>query len=165
MTDSTAAIGRLMLVWMLIIGIGVWFIQGWLDKQYNPNAGVIQSSEQELTLQPNRHHQYMVDGQINNVAVIFLVDTGATNVAIPAGLASQAGLQAAGEHLVTTANGAVIVESTTIERLDIGGIKLKHIRADINPHMDEDLVLLGMSAIRHLNLSQRGDAIVFSIAQ
>ena len=163
MTDNTAALGRLMLIWMVIIGVGVWFIQAWLDKQYNPNAGVIKSSANELVLQPNKYYQYMVDGQVNNTPVTFLVDTGATNVSIPAGVAERAGLKGVGENLVTTANGAIIVQSTVIPRLSIGGIQLQQIRANINPHMDENLVLLGMSAIKHLNLSQRGDAIVFRV--
>lgn len=159
--DSTASMGRLMLVWAAIIGVAIVLLQHWLDKKYQPNAGVTVNAQQQLRLQPGLHHQYYVDGAINGVDVRFLVDTGASQVAVPAALARDAGLEPRGTYIARTANGDVQVAATRIAHLVVGGFELRNIEASINPTMDDDLVLLGMSAIKYLRLSQEGDTIIF----
>ena len=59
--------------------------------------------------------------------------------------------------LVSTANGTVTVYATTLDEINIGEIKLRDIKADINPHMDGDEILLGMSFLKHLSVIHQGD--------
>ena len=48
-------------------------------------------------------------------------------------------------------------DSATIAELQIGDILLTGVRASINPAMTGNTVLLGMSALRHVEFTQRGD--------
>ena len=47
--------------------------------------------------------------------------------------------------------------ATTLDVVSIGEIKLYDIKADINPHMDGDEILLGMSFLRDLSITHKGD--------
>lgn len=110
----------------------------------------------EVRLQGNRGGHYLTGGYINGEPVTLLLDTGATMVAVPAGLASELGLRRGPAFMVTTANGMAESFRTRIDRLQIGDIELRDVDAAIVPGMGSDDVLLGMSALRQLDFSQRG---------
>ena len=95
-------------------------------------------------------------GRINGATVQFLVDTGATEVSVPAGVARGLGLAKGLAQSVQTANGVIATYSTRLDRVELGTIQLRDVRAHINPHMRSDEVLLGMSFLRNLELVQRG---------
>jgi len=57
---------------------------------------------------------------------------------------------------VQTANGMVTVYKTEIEQLSIGNIFLYNVAAHINPAMKSDAILLGMSALKKVEFSQKG---------
>jgi aspartyl protease family protein len=42
----------------------------------------------------------------------------------------------------------------------IGDIKLTNVSAHINPSMDFDEILLGMSALKQIEFTQRGDTLI-----
>ena len=86
-----------------------------------------------------------------------MLDTGATNVAIPAHLADKLNLQRGHRHQVMTANGIAEAFGTRINTLTIGDILLRDIRASINPSMAGNEILLGMSALKQIEFTQRGD--------
>ena len=54
-----------------------------------------------------------------------------------------------------TANGVVTAYATRLQRVELGEIALTDVRAHINPGMRGDDVLLGMSFLRQLDLTQR----------
>ena len=90
----------------------------------------------------------------NNSKVTLLIDTGATSVAIPAKLQKKLNLPNVRPIMAYTANGSVEVETTVINELNIGDIKLYNIEATLNPSMDyTDEILLGMSALKQLDVS------------
>ena len=86
----------------------------------------------------------------------FLVDTGATDVAIPESIANQAGLPKGEARQAATANGIVNVYSTKVASLTLGNISLYDIDASITPSMFNDTILLGMSALSEIDFSQVG---------
>lgn len=90
----------------------------------------------------------IVNGTINGVAMRFVVDTGATFVAIPTALAQQAKL-IPDDHMITaqTANGAVQVHTTTINTLHVANISRQQVAATIQDisTTEPKLGLLGMS--------------------
>lgn len=134
-----------------------------LENQTNPNqtpaSYETQSGVREVVLERNRQGHYVSGGYINGIAVTFLLDTGATDVAIPAALAEQAGLKAGRETLASTANGVIKVYSTRIEELRLGNIRLRNISASLTPSMSGNTILLGMSALQKLDFSQRGSTL------
>ncbi len=161
-------VGLGMLVGAFAIGLGLLtlFFDGYLDRQQNPNqrpiSQVTADGQIEVILQRNRQGHYVAGGQINNSDATFLLDTGATDVVIPEMLANRAGLQRGAPMQAMTANGVVTVYSTRIDELRLGDIQLRDVRASINPAMSGDTVLLGMSALRQVEFTQRDGTLTLS---
>ena len=88
------------------------------------------------------------------------MDTGATDVAVPAHLANRLQLKAGREGLASTAKGVVRVAESTINTLRIGDIVVRNVKANLNPGMQDDHILLGMSVLRQLEFTQRGDWLI-----
>jgi len=128
--------------------------QQWHNPNQTPVAQEQQDGPREVILQRNRQGHYVTSGQINGREVTMLLDTGATEVVIPAHLESKLRLKRGFAGFANTANGQIKVYSTRIKRLQIGNIILYDVPASINPHMTGDL-LLGMSALKQVEFSQR----------
>ena len=160
--DSTNKIAKLFvwLAWIIAIALLMYFFQGVLDKQYNPNSqpqvSLNSSGQAEVVLQQNKQGHYVTLGSINESPVTFLLDTGATQVSIPAHIADELQLESFGSYPVRTANGTVTVYKTQIDQLSIGNIFLYNVAAHINPAMKSDAILLGMSALKEEEFSQKG---------
>ncbi len=153
--------GMIVFAWLLVLGILSAYFSGWLGEQRNPNQSVetaiTAGGEREVVLKQNRYGHYVASGHINGVEATFLLDTGATDVSVPADLAETAGLQAGPPARAQTAAGVITTRMTRIDRVRLGGIVLENVRAHINPRMRGDEVLLGMSFLRQLEFTQRGD--------
>ena len=160
--DSTNKIAKLFvwLSWILAIALMMYFFQDLLDKQFNPNSQpkirLNSVGQAEVVLKQNKQGHYVTVGSINESPVIFLLDTGATQVSIPAHIAKKLELQSFGSYPVETANGRVIVHKTEIDQLSIGNIILYNVAAHINPAMQSKEILLGMSALKEVEFSQIG---------
>ena len=145
--------------WVLLIGILTAYFSGWLDRRDNPNQLVAGATSadgvREVFLKQNRWGHYVVTGKINGHPVKFLLDTGATDVSVPAPVAKDLELRAGHSQIVNTANGSITTFFTQLDQVNLGTIQLSNVQAHINPHMDSDEVLRGMSFLRHLELFQR----------
>ncbi len=154
-------LGRHMLsiFWVLVLVALTFFFGLWEKEQYNPNSNPDSLQTQQYTeviLRANAGNHYISTGKINNKEVVFLLDTGATHVAIPAEMATKLQLKPGYKSRVTTANGTVEVRNTVIKHLQLGDITLTNVRAALNPGMRGNEVLLGMSALKHLEFTQSG---------
>ena len=161
--ENSAAKYMVVLAWICGFGLLVYVISGLLDKQVNPNSEPQSQrigSQTEVRLKQNRAGHYVTSGFINGEEVVFLVDTGATDVSIPAHLAQRLQLQAGRKGLANTANGTVTVAESSIDTLRIGDIVLNNVRANLNPGMQSEHILLGMSVLRQLEFTQRGDWVI-----
>ncbi len=161
---ETSKIGIWMFVaaWVVGLGLLVAYFSGVLDRKYNPNQSPESIATQtgvEVVLKANRMGHYVLSGEINGEPVIFLLDTGATNVSVGAHLASRLNLQPGQRFTAQTANGTVTVAHTLISELKIGDITLYNVDANLNPGMKSNEVLLGMSALKHLEWTQRGNTL------
>jgi aspartyl protease family protein len=159
---GTQRAGRAMLLfaWAGSLALLTLLFQDELESQFNPNAEPLvqraQDGRQEVVLERNGQGHYVAGGAINGRPVTFLLDTGATDVALPEALAERLGLPRLGGGLTQTANGPVAVWQTELEAVSLGGITLHDVRAAIVPSMQAgDPVLLGMSFLRQLEFTQR----------
>jgi len=150
------------IAWGLAIAMLVWFFEDKLQQQFNPNSQVqshVDNGQVTVVLEQNRMGHYVARGKVNGQSVTFLLDTGATLVAIPEGLAQKLGLRKGRQGMSQTANGRVITYRTEIDRLQLGDIQLSNVAASITPGMDGDVILLGMSALKEFELMQKGDTL------
>lgn len=153
----------LILAWAVLFIMLAIFFDDFLGTQQNPNqdpSSQVAAGSIEVVLKPNSRHHYVVNGQINGHASTFLLDTGASDVVIPKAVADKMGLTAGRAKRASTANGTITVYSTRLDQLDIGKIKLRDIEASINPSMDGQFILLGMSALKQIEFSQQGDSLI-----
>lgn len=163
--QSISKMGRGM--WYIAWGIGLILLalffadieQGW----QNPNEEVRSLQAEgysEVILQRNRYGHYVASGFINNKPVTFLLDTGASHVAVPKNLAREIGLPFGPEYKTMTANGIGRSFATRIESLSLGDISFRDVRGGITDNMPGEQVLLGMSALKQLEFTQRGDTLI-----
>jgi len=149
--------GMIALGFIALLAVLATFFGNFERRQYNPNQQPLSTAtggDIEVTLQRNRQGHYVVTGSINDREVDFLLDTGATFVAVPGGLADRLALKRGQRGTAMTAAGSVTVFSTLIEVIRIGDIHFYNVPASINPSMHDDEVLLGMSALSQLEFSQ-----------
>jgi len=158
-------VGMTMLIACCVIGLGMLTLlfDGLLERRQNPNRNpdsqLGTDGSISVTLQRNPQGHYVVNGYIDGEAAIFLLDTGATDVVVPQELATAVGLERGYPTRAATANGELVVYSAVIDRLQIADITLSGVRASINPAMYGNTVLLGMSALRHIEFTQRGNTL------
>jgi aspartyl protease family protein len=155
--------GMTIAAWIFVLAIATLYFDRFLDERRNPNQDVEYSegdAGREVILQRNRQGHYLSNGEINGVKVSFLLDTGATDVSIPTAIADALQLKRGMQVEANTANGTIPVYLTTLDRIQIGNIILYDVRASINDYMQEDEILLGMSFLKHLEFTQRGDQLI-----
>ena len=152
-----------LIVSLVFIG-GMTFVFAWLlERQQNPNQAnisrIIEGGGQEVVLDRNRFGHYVATGAINGHPVRFFLDTGATHVSIAAHIADDIGLERGTAMVARTANGDVTVYATRLEQIQLGHIIMENVPASINPGMDDEDILLGMSFLGELEMVQRGDVL------
>lgn len=157
-------IGKVMVgaMWLLLLGLLTLFFNDVLEKQYNPNqqiANVHRDGQAEIILERNKYGHYVASGMINQQPVVFMLDTGATDISIPANVARRLGLEAGRPLTYQTANGPAINYATQLKSVTLGNITLYNLPASINPNVDHDDVLLGMSFLKHLEFTQKGNTL------
>lgn len=163
---TTNKIGKIFIwiAWIIVLALLVFVFQDVLEKQWNPNVQpeyrLTESGKAEVRLLQNKQGHYVTQGKINDQKVTFLLDTGATNVSIPAHIADKLQLTSSGSHVAQTANGNVRVYKTTLDQLNIGNLFLYNVSASINPGMKSDEILLGMSALKKVEFSQSGNLLI-----
>ncbi|MGB0937605.1 MAG: retropepsin-like aspartic protease family protein [Colwellia sp.] len=164
--NPTNKIGKafIWLAWIIGILMLTFLFDDVLDSKYNPNnqpqVSLNDAGQAEVILKQNNQGHYVVRGAINEEQVVFLLDTGATQVSIPAHIADKLQLESSGSYYVQTANGRVKVYSTVLEQLSIGNIFLYNVAANINPAMNSNEILLGMSALKRVDFSQTGKQLI-----
>ena len=145
--------------WIVLFVIASVAFNEWLAGRDNPNRSVDsrlrEDGLREVVLEQNRRGHYLAPGTINGTDVVFLLDTGATDISVPAGIAQRLGIQSGVPAQVRTASDIITVYSVVLDRVTIGNITRHRVRAHVNPRMPGDRVLLGMSFLRHLELVQQ----------
>ncbi|MFK7828335.1 MAG: TIGR02281 family clan AA aspartic protease [Congregibacter sp.] len=157
--------GKIMhvLAWVALMALLTLYFGDVLDRQRNPNRDVTgevtAEGIRELALRRNKMGHYVTPGTINGRGVVFLLDTGATGVAIPAAVAQRLSLAQGRPMLTSTANGTARSYQTRLAEVRIGDIRLNQVEAAISPGLQMNEVLLGMSFLKHIEFSQRGNTL------
>ena len=152
--------GRVLMIlaWCAALFLATRFFAQWEQRQQNPNTEVYSQRGEgfiEVRLVDNTQGHFVASGQINGQPVDFMLDTGATDVAIPVELAERLKLEKGFGVTLSTANGLSEGYRTRIDRLQLGDIVLRDVRALVAPGLGGTQVLLGMSALNKLEFTQR----------
>ncbi len=154
------------IIWICLLVVTTLVFNGVIERQHNPNQkleiSVNQYGNPEVTLIRNRYGHYVASGTIDEQEVVFLLDTGATLVAVPEHIANQLGLKKGASFQSETANGLSTSYRTTIARLSLGDIVMTNVPASISSGMQFDEILLGMSFLKHLKITQQGKELTLS---
>lgn len=155
-------LGMMLLFWLLVLAIGSWWFHGYLEQRRNPNAHLVHAVEgnEDVFLQRNAAGHFVATGRINGEPVEFLLDTGATYLAVPADLADKLGLERGRPAYFQTANGSVEGYLTELDRVSLGGLSVQNVRGSINPGMSGETALLGMSFLNRFDIEIRGSEMV-----
>ena len=158
-------LGRWMMVlaWAAGLLLATHFFGQWQDAREMPNPAPVSLHANgyiEVRLLGDPLGHFRARGSINGTPVVFLLDTGATDVAVPESLVEALNLPRGAAMELHTANGRATGYRTHLARLQLGDIVLTNVRALIAPGMGNDQVLLGMSALRQLEFTQRDGTLV-----
>jgi len=151
------------LAWVSLLALLTLYFGDVLERQRNPNSDVAtavgEGGVREVRLKRNRMGHYVASGTINGEPVVFLLDTGATGVAIPDRLARELALPRGRSLLTSTANGTTRSYQTRLDEVAIGDIRLENVDAAITPGLQMHEVLLGMSFLKYIEFTQRGNTL------
>lgn len=154
----------LALAWVVALVLGFFFFQELLEQRHNPNQSLnthfTEAGHAEVRLKRNRQGHYVTSGTINGQPVTFLLDTGATGVAIPARVAKRLGLERGRPFKVRTASGDSVSYAVVLDTVAVGEILVSDVPAGITPAYEAEEVLLGMSWLKHIEFIQRGDTLI-----
>lgn len=157
------ALGMSVLAWLAFMILLGFYFHDLLGRQQNPNQQVEtrihQEGVREVVLARNKYGHYVTSGRINGRPVVFLLDTGATGVAIPEELADRLGIRRGPAMQTRTANGMTVSYATRLDSVSVGEISVRNVGASITPGLTGNEVLLGMSFLREIEFSQRGDTL------
>ncbi len=162
MGNPESRIGRRM-IWLAALGllVGLYAMFSTLGQNGGEIISIDAGGAAMIVLEQDRNGHYQVKGQINQQPVNFLVDTGATDVAIPESVARALGLEFGPRVQVMTAAGPLNAWMTRLDEVSIGGIRRRNVRATITSGEFNE-ILLGMSFLRHYDLLQQDGKLVIS---
>ena len=150
--------------WLLLMGLLGYIFYQYQEDARNPNRQVLsqvgEGGVREVVLKRNQYGHYNLTGQLNGQDVEFLIDTGATDIAVPESVARRIGLQRLYEMQFYTANGVARGYGTEVREVRVGDIVLHDLPATINPNVADDIILLGMSFLKKIEFTQRGDTLI-----
>jgi aspartyl protease family protein len=121
----------------------------------------------EVRLNQSRGGHYRTSGLINGQSVNFMVDTGATAIAMSVAQAKRLGLNYhSGEQgMVTTANGKTHAYALWLRSVSVGGITLSNIQAMVIANFGSQDILLGNSFLGNVNMSTENGVLVLRASQ
>lgn len=122
------------------------------------SSGATGSERQSATLAAGAGGHFSVEGAINGGAVRFVVDTGATVIALPASDASRLGLDYRGGPVGTaqTAAGPTPAYRVRFDTVRVGGIELNNVEGVVI-EKGLNVALLGMSFLNRVEMRREGD--------
>jgi clan AA aspartic protease (TIGR02281 family) len=128
-------------------------VSSWASK----SGGVVEetvdgSSSGPYVIGQGRGGHYFIDGSVNDQFLNFVIDTGASMVTLPIGIATSAGIKCQERAAMKTGNGLSQVCTATIAKLTFGHFVIRNVSALLAPNLDQPL--LGMNVLRQFRVEQ-----------
>lgn len=151
---------RQIVLWVVIFAAAVVAAEWWIGDD-RPRQQVLENGRIEIPIGRDGH--FHLTARVNGTDIRFIVDTGASSIALGPGDARRVGIDPDDLAYVgsaMTANGRVQTAPVTIDTLEIGDIMDRNVRAwVIGGQLDGSL--LGMSYLRTFaRVSFEGDLLI-----
>ena len=155
---------NLMILAAVLVGLGTYMAQ-MADKMSPAPASasasprkastetVAQASGRSLDIPRDARGHFQTDGRIDGQRVNFMIDTGASLVALNEKSAAQFGLRPSRSDYnatVTTANGTIKAARTRLAMIELGGLVVRDVDAVVLPDEALSENLLGLSFLSKL---------------
>lgn len=126
--------------------------------RFGGGTGNASSSTGTVVLNPDARGHYVTLGQINGGTVQFLVDTGATLIALPAAEARRLGInyQSGPRGYTETANGKALAYRVKFDSVKVGDITLFGVDGVVLEGDGLKVTLLGMSFLNRTDMRRDG---------
>lgn len=124
-----------------------------LEREYNGGGYSAPAARTEMSIARGNGGHYWVSGTINNQSAQFLVDTGATSVAMNEGQARRLGIdyRAVGTPMMaSTASGTARGWKVTLNSVKLGGVEVLGVEAVVLEGEFPTEILLGMSYLNRV---------------
>lgn len=111
----------------------------------------------KIILTANVQGHFFATGTVNGTSVRFMVDTGATSIALGPTDARRIGLdlRQGQRGMSSTANGTVVVTRIPLDTVTIAGVTLHNVEAVVLP-TEMPIALLGMSFLNRMEMQRDG---------
>ena len=131
-----------------------------LGQGTHGNATPSTGSGQVTLLADSRGH-FFADGSINGSSARFMVDTGASRIAISTQDAKRLGISylSAPRGLAQTANGSAVAYAVKLDTVRIGDISVNNVDAAVIDGAGLNVILLGMSFLNRMQMRRDGEAL------
>ncbi len=131
------------------------------------SASFTAAPETIVRITRNNYGMYTADGAINGRTVNFLVDTGATVIAMNAAEAKRLGIdfERGVPMSMNTANGAAKAFGVRLNAVKVGTIELRNVNAVVMEGKSPEVVLLGMSFLGRITMQHEGQLLVLKLAR
>jgi len=117
-----------------------------------------ESKREEARIWPSKG-MYLTPGSINGKPVDFLIDTGASWIAMSQDQAKQLGvnyLDEGSKGWASTANGTTPVYNVKLNKVKVGAIELRYVTASVLMNSSPSYILLGNSFLNRVDMKREG---------
>ena len=122
------------------------------------------SERPKIILTADSRGHFVTTGQMNGATTTFLVDTGASTIAMSTGEAKRLGISYINGRrgVSNTANGQVMIYAITLDTVKIGDLTLHQVDAAVIDGSGMDVTLLGMSFLKRLEMQRAGSTLTLT---
>jgi aspartyl protease family protein len=151
---------RILIIAAMMLGAGVVLVER-LDEMSRTAstpprpaaATVVSTSPARMVLQAGRNGHFEVEARVDGRAFPFMVDTGASTIALRASDAARLGLRPAPRDFtvkISTANGEARAAPVELRTVEVGNIMVRNLRALVLFDEALNVNLLGMSFLSRI---------------
>ena len=132
-------------------------------KVATPEPGASAANSSSMTIPRGDNGQFNVEGTVDGRRMNFLIDTGASVIALREGDAARLGIHPSEREYtarVSTANGVVRAAPIELNRVEVGSLTVRNVAALVLPDEALSQNLLGMSFLSRVRWEHRNGRLV-----